>query len=222
VDILSVIFAKPEQKMGKATSIITGRKINARRALMEELCTIIFSSAQTLQQFIYQFKHAQVWNEYPNVQIGFAETGPTTTNATMVAHQHECMSPSQYRNAFKVFHYISNEGSTKHTELQMTLTQPLIAAGISMTNRCQIALNTLKKGRQEMNSEEFNGILENLCIEMNLQVREHKEDTHKRPITSIGTDDMDDNKNTTNTGVKGRGNSRGKAKSQTQDMETDK
>jgi hypothetical protein len=155
------------------------------------------------------------------VQIGFVETGPATTNTMTMADQHECMNPSQHRNAFKVLHYISNEGSTKHTELQPTLTQPPTVVGISLTNRCQIALNTLKKGRQKMSAEEFNGTLENLSIEMDLQVKEHKEDSQKRTITSIGVDDIDDSKNSSAIGTKGRGNSRGKAKPQTQDMEID-
>lgn len=54
VDILSVVFTKPEQRTKKAINILTERRVNARRALIiDEICTIIFATAQALQQFIY-------------------------------------------------------------------------------------------------------------------------------------------------------------------------
>lgn len=72
-DIASVIFAKPEQKLEKTRSIITEKKVNAHKPLVNELCTIIFTSAQALQQFIQQFRHGEAWKTYSNMQIGFTE-----------------------------------------------------------------------------------------------------------------------------------------------------
>ncbi len=58
--ILSVVFAKPEQRTKKVINISTERRVNARIALMDEICTIIFTTAQSLQQFIIQFRSASV------------------------------------------------------------------------------------------------------------------------------------------------------------------
>ena len=58
-DIKSVLFAKPELRIRKTTSIITARKISAKRALTDE-CTIIFGSLQALHQFVFFFKNFKI------------------------------------------------------------------------------------------------------------------------------------------------------------------
>lgn len=49
------------------------RTVNARRALTDEKCTVIFATAQALQQFVHFFKQVVVWKDYPHVQIGFMD-----------------------------------------------------------------------------------------------------------------------------------------------------
>jgi hypothetical protein len=72
-NILSVVFAKPEQRTKKVINILTESRVNARRALMDKICTVIFTSAQLLQQFIIQFRSANAWHSQPQIQIGFTD-----------------------------------------------------------------------------------------------------------------------------------------------------
>ena len=113
VDILSVVFAKPEQRTKKAINILTERRVNARRALMDEICTIIFTTAQALQQFIIQFRSAETWRSQPQMQIGFTETKMSQTILRIEDHS-EHMELNQYKSTNKTFGYQSNVKATKH------------------------------------------------------------------------------------------------------------
>jgi len=112
-DMISVIFAKPEHVvMRKNISTTAERKVNARRALIDEKCTIIFATNQALQKFVHHFKVAEVWKTYPNIQLGFMDEG-TQLMVEPNGEQSEWMTLSQHKNAFKIFHYKYNEASSK-------------------------------------------------------------------------------------------------------------
>jgi hypothetical protein len=182
-DILSVIFAKPEQRTKKMISIVTERKVNARRALMQERCTIIFTTSQALNQFIQQFRCTRGWRGYPQIQIGFSEENVGTAPIQLMEQQ-DHMTLNQFKVAYKIFHYLSNERSSKHMELLDAKIQTAVGTLVCIENRCQIALNTLKQGRDEL-GDGFSVILNELCREMNLQGKESDAETRKRALAAM-------------------------------------
>lgn len=182
-DIISVIFAKPEHRTYKNVSITTERKVNARRALMDEKCTVIFTTAQALQQFIHFFKQIIVWKEYPLAQIGFMDT-TINTSTMQIGEQKEIMSLNQYRAKNQLFHYRSNEANAKQLELKESLVHNVEIHDNGIEVKCQSAITTLKKGMREMSSEEFKSILNEICLSMNLQLKP-KEIDNKRAISSV-------------------------------------
>ena len=206
VDILSVVFAKPEQRTKKAINILTERRVNARRALMDEICTIIFTTAQALQQFIIQFRSAETWRSQPQMQIGFTETKMSQTILQIEEHS-DHMELNQYKSTNKTFGYQSNVKATKHTELQASLDQPIVSTRVSIADRCLIALSTLKAGRQEMDGNDFGAILAELCSEMNLQTKVQNEinESNKRGLDSISQGRGNENNDMLfNVGTKGK------------------
>jgi hypothetical protein len=167
----SVVFAKPEQRTKKVINILTEKRVNVRRALMDKICTIIFTTAQALQQFIIQFQNAEAWTSQPQKQIGFTEMKASQT-IPQIEEQCAHMELNQYKSTNKTFGDQSNVKFTKYTELQASLAQPIVSTRVSIVSRCLIALSALKEeGKQEMDANDFSAILTELCSEMNLQIK---------------------------------------------------
>lgn len=183
-DIVSVIFATPEHRTYRNVSITTERKVNARRALMDEKCTVIFTTAQALQYFIQFFRQVEVWKEYPQTQIGFMDTG-IQLDTLQIGEQYEYISLNQYKLAHKLFHYPSNEATSKQEELQTSRDQPMEMQQIHMGTKCLSAVDTLKKGMKDMPVTEFKQILDEICASMNLQIKTAKGVDSKRGIAAV-------------------------------------
>jgi hypothetical protein len=182
-DITSVIFAKPEHRTYKNVSIMVERKVNARRALTDEKCTVIFATAQALQQFVHYFRYVEVWKEFNQVQIGFMEAG-MQPSSMQIGEQYDYLNITQYRNKNKLFNYKSNEASSKQGELHASKEQPVEMQGPSIGPKCHTAVAILKRGMKEMEVMDFKEILDELCLSMNLQIKP-KEADHKRTISTV-------------------------------------
>lgn len=182
-DIISVIFAKPEHRTYKNISITAERKVNARRALMDEKCTVIFATAQSLQKLVHYFRHVEIWKKHPQIQIGFMDAG-TQPCMTQIGEQQSHISVTQYKNRNKLFNYRSNKASGKQRELQDSKERPAEIKGTPIGPKCHTAVAILQKGLKEMEASEFKEILDELCLSMNLQIKQ-KEIDNKRPISSV-------------------------------------
>lgn len=107
-----------------------------------------------------------------------------STNILQLGEQKDIVSLNQFKAKNKIFHYRSNEASAKHLELKESLEHPIETIESGLEVKCQSAITTLKKGMKEMESEEFKGILNELCTSMNLQIK-RKEIDNKRAISSV-------------------------------------
>jgi hypothetical protein len=226
-DMISVIFAKPEHVIvRKNISNAIEKKVNAKRALQDEKCTIIFASNHALHKFVYYFKKVEVWSAWPQAQIGFMNEGIIQAMEPM-GEQLDYMTQSQYKSAFRLFQYRSNEASAKQTELLASKGQAVEPCVIPIECKCQHAIAILKRGKEEMDEEEFKKVINELCNDMNLQVRQHHDhvDTNKRGAEAM---DMDEREGQKESPQSGGNNGKNGAKAERQlrrqnkDMEVDK
>jgi hypothetical protein len=112
-DICSVIYAKPNLRLRKATSIVAERKIIAKRALADEICTVIFVSQQALHIFITNFRKSSAGQLYPEVQLGFADVVFSNT-VQKLGEQHDPIDEETFLSNQSKVEYYSNEYQSEH------------------------------------------------------------------------------------------------------------
>jgi hypothetical protein len=173
-DIASVIYAKPEQKLKKITSISVERKVSSQRALMEERPTIIFNTAQALHQFVAYFEHTAVWQEYPKIQVGFNEA-PFTGSIAVMAEQHEYMNYKQFKAQHTIEYVDSNESNQVQQNLVLAKAYPEKSTRLTQEEKCYAAIQVLKSAKRAMKKPEFQGILNMLVTELAIPMKRKRE-----------------------------------------------
>jgi hypothetical protein len=174
-EIVSVIFAKPEQKLKKISSIIIERRVCSQRALTEEKCTIIFATAQALHQFVSYYKNIAVWQEHPKIQIGFNDT-PYTGSTAVMAEQREYMGLEQFEKEFPIDYTDSNTNNEVQTKLFASKTGSSNQISMTESQKCHAAINVLKRARSVMSTHMFKPIQDAVIFELGLTTKRARED----------------------------------------------
>ncbi len=99
------------------------RKISSQRALIEERPTITFNTGQALHQYVAYFKHTEVWQEYPKMQVGFNEA-PFTGSIAAMTEQHEYLDYEQFKEQHPLVYVDSNESNQVQQKFVLARTKP--------------------------------------------------------------------------------------------------